>query len=72
MCLEVKSDPDVSVLLKKINGVLVDHCDSHTHTHLIENFPRALPMTIVPPSHTKSADIFPQSTSIGFNFITVV
>ncbi len=33
VCLEVQSDPDVSALLRRMNGELVDHRDSHTHIH---------------------------------------
>lgn len=33
VCLEVQSDPDVSALLRRMNGELVDYYDSHTHKH---------------------------------------
>lgn len=41
-CLEVKSDPDVSVLLKRAKEELVDRHDSHT-----ENFLRVVLMITV-------------------------
>lgn len=64
-CLEVRSDPDVSELFRRVKEELVDHRDTGSHIQKLSWGPL---VDRCNPQHSDRADVHPHSTSIGFYF----